>query len=210
MKLKRTLVTTAVTSLLASFALAQTLRRPLLRSGTGSRASAVLGQHRCRQFLYLSRPQSVGLQAGTANRCRLRALERLLYRHLGLQHPLAEGLRHQQRQRRDRPLRGVQGRSRPDRLRRRRAAVLLHRLCRPGATKPDTTELYVAGTFKMFTLKYSHVVSKSIFGVANSRNSGYLDLTGTFPIMDNLTLTARGAPDCQEHRRRRHLHRRQA
>jgi len=60
----------------------------------------------------------------------------------------------------------------------------------PGATKPDTTELYVAGTFKMFTLKYSHVVSKSIFGVANSRNSGYLDLTGTFPIMDNLTLTA--------------------
>lgn len=60
----------------------------------------------------------------------------------------------------------------------------------PGATKPDTTELYVAGTFKMFTLKYSHVVSKSIFGVANARNSGYFDLTGTFPLMDNLSLTA--------------------
>ncbi len=59
-----------------------------------------------------------------------------------------------------------------------------------GATKPDTTELYVAGTFKMFTLKYSHTVSKSIFGVANARNSGYFDLTGTFPLMDNLTLTA--------------------
>ena len=52
----------------------------------------------------------------------------------------------------------------------------------------DTTELYVAGTFKMFTLKYSHVVSKSIFGVANSRNSGCLDRH--LPIMDNLTLTA--------------------
>ena len=85
---------------------------------------------------------------------------------------------------------GYKGRSRTDRLRRRRAAVLLHRFRCAGATKPDTTELYVAGTFKMFTLKYSHVVSKSIFGVANSRNSGYLDLTGTFPIMDNLTLTA--------------------
>ncbi len=32
----------------------------------------------------------------------------------------------------------------------------------PGAIKANTTELYVAGTFQMFTLKYSHVVSKSL------------------------------------------------
>jgi len=60
----------------------------------------------------------------------------------------------------------------------------------PGAVRANTTELYVAGTFKMFTLKYSHVVSKDTFGTPNTRGSGYIDLTGTFPLMDNLTLTA--------------------
>lgn len=60
----------------------------------------------------------------------------------------------------------------------------------PGAVRANTTELYVAGTYKMFTLKYSHVVSKDTFGTPNTRGSGYIDLTGTFPLMDNLTLTA--------------------
>lgn len=57
-----------------------------------------------------------------------------------------------------------------------------------GATAADTTELYVAGTYKMFTLKYSHVVSKAIFATPNSRNSGYLDLSAALPLMDNLSL----------------------
>lgn len=59
-----------------------------------------------------------------------------------------------------------------------------------GATRGDTTELYVAGTYKMFTLKYSHTVSPSIFAIANARNSYYLELNGSFPLMDNLNLNA--------------------
>ena len=59
-----------------------------------------------------------------------------------------------------------------------------------GAIRANTTELYVAGTFQMFTLKYSHVVSNGTFGTANTKNSGYFDLSATFPIMDNLALNA--------------------
>jgi len=53
----------------------------------------------------------------------------------------------------------------------------------PGATKPDTTELYVAGTFKMFTLKYSHALT-NLFGFADSKGSGYLDLSANFDLGD--------------------------
>ena len=59
-----------------------------------------------------------------------------------------------------------------------------------GSVRANTTELYMAGTFKMFTLKYSHVISKSIFGVANAKNSGYFDLSATFPVTDALTINA--------------------
>ena len=58
----------------------------------------------------------------------------------------------------------------------------------PGSIKANTTEVYVAGTYQMFTLKYSHVVSKGIFAVPNAKNSGYFDLSATFPILDNLAL----------------------
>lgn len=58
----------------------------------------------------------------------------------------------------------------------------------PGAIKANTTEVYVAGTYEMFTLKYSHVVSKGIFGVAGAKNSSYLELNATFPLMENLAL----------------------
>jgi uncharacterized protein (TIGR02001 family) len=57
-----------------------------------------------------------------------------------------------------------------------------------GAIRSNTTELYVAGTYEMFTLKYSHVVSKGIFGVDKARNSGYFDLSASFPVMENLAL----------------------
>lgn len=59
-----------------------------------------------------------------------------------------------------------------------------------GAVRANTTELYVAGTVKMFTLKYSHVVSNAIFGVGNAKNSGYFDLSATFPVTDSLTINA--------------------
>jgi uncharacterized protein (TIGR02001 family) len=58
----------------------------------------------------------------------------------------------------------------------------------PGATRGDTTELYVAGTYKMFTAKYSHTVSPSIFAIPNARGSYYVELNGAFPVVDNVTL----------------------
>lgn len=57
-----------------------------------------------------------------------------------------------------------------------------------GATRGDTTEVYVAGTYKMFTAKYSHTVSPSIFAIPNARGSYYLELNAAFPLMDNLNL----------------------
>lgn len=44
---------------------------------------------------------------------------------------------------------------------------------------PDTTELYVAGTWGPATLKYSHAVT-NLFGFADSKNSYYVDLNATF------------------------------
>lgn len=57
-----------------------------------------------------------------------------------------------------------------------------------GATRGETTEVYVAGTYKMFTLKYSHTISPSIFAIANARNSFYVELNAAFPLMSNLNL----------------------
>ena len=56
-------------------------------------------------------------------------------------------------------------------------------------TKPNTTELYVAGSWKWVSLKYSHSVADT-FGIPNSENSWYLDLSANYPITDALTLNA--------------------
>ncbi len=45
----------------------------------------------------------------------------------------------------------------------------------------NTTELYGALTFGPVTAKYSHSVT-NLFGFANSKNSGYLDLSATFDV----------------------------
>ncbi len=45
----------------------------------------------------------------------------------------------------------------------------------------NTDELYGAVTFGPATLKYSHSVS-NLFGFANSKNSGYLDLSASFDL----------------------------
>lgn len=47
--------------------------------------------------------------------------------------------------------------------------------------KADTTEIYGALTFGPVTAKYSHSVS-NLFGNADSKNSGYLDLAATFDL----------------------------
>lgn len=58
-----------------------------------------------------------------------------------------------------------------------------------GATKPDTDEIYIAGTFKEYTLKYSRALS-SLFGTPDSKNTYYLDLTAAWPLPQGMTFTA--------------------
>jgi uncharacterized protein (TIGR02001 family) len=54
---------------------------------------------------------------------------------------------------------------------------------------PDTTEVYLAGTWGPATLKYSHSTT-NLFGFADSEGSGYLDLSATFELpWYGLTLT---------------------
>lgn len=58
-----------------------------------------------------------------------------------------------------------------------------------GFNSPNTLEAYVAGTWKMLTLKYSHSLT-DLFGAVDSRGSGYIDLTGNFELGDGYTLVA--------------------
>lgn len=52
----------------------------------------------------------------------------------------------------------------------------------------NTTELYAALSYAMFTVKYSHSVT-NLFGFADSKGSGYIDLWGTFDLGHGITLT---------------------
>lgn len=56
----------------------------------------------------------------------------------------------------------------------------------------NTTEIYGALSYGPATLKYSHTVSKDYFGwgggTYSGRNTGYIDLSANFPIVDALTL----------------------
>ncbi len=58
-----------------------------------------------------------------------------------------------------------------------------------GFVSPDTLELYVAGSWKMLTLKYSHALG-NLFGFADSRGAGYLDLSGDFDLGSGHRLVA--------------------
>lgn len=46
---------------------------------------------------------------------------------------------------------------------------------------PNTTELYGALTFGPVTAKYSHALTNT-FGLTNSKNSGYLDISASFDL----------------------------
>jgi uncharacterized protein (TIGR02001 family) len=52
-----------------------------------------------------------------------------------------------------------------------------------GTARADTNEIYAGVSWKWLTFKYSHSLGDT-FGVKDSSGSAYLDLTGTFPIMD--------------------------
>jgi len=55
------------------------------------------------------------------------------------------------------------------------------------AVSPNTTEIYGALTYSVATLKYSHSVT-NLFGFADSKNSGYLDLSATFDLGNGFSL----------------------
>ena len=48
-----------------------------------------------------------------------------------------------------------------------------------GFTSPNTTEVYVALSYAIASLKYSHTLSNA-FGIAGTKNSGYLDLSANW------------------------------
>jgi uncharacterized protein (TIGR02001 family) len=52
-----------------------------------------------------------------------------------------------------------------------------------GTEKADTNELYGAVGWKWLTFKYSYSLGDT-FGIKDSKGTDYMDLTGTFPIMD--------------------------
>ena len=67
----------------------------------------------------------------------------------------------------------------------------------------NTTEIYGALTYQWLSLKYSHTVSQDYFGLGEAfqqnvplayrpkgRNTGYLDLSGNYPLVDKLVLNA--------------------
>lgn len=57
----------------------------------------------------------------------------------------------------------------------------------PGQAKPDTSEIYGQLGLGPATLKYSHALT-NLFGFADSKNSGYLDLSANLDAGHGLTL----------------------
>ncbi|NML13807.1 hypothetical protein HHL10_02285 [Azohydromonas sp. G-1-1-14] len=57
----------------------------------------------------------------------------------------------------------------------------------PAFEKADTTEVYGALSFGPVTAKYSHALTDT-FGNPDSKNSHYIDLSGSFEIVDGWTL----------------------
>jgi len=55
------------------------------------------------------------------------------------------------------------------------------------AVSPNTGEIYGALSYEMFTLKYSHSLT-NLFGFADSKQSGYVDLSASFDLGNGLML----------------------
>ena len=58
----------------------------------------------------------------------------------------------------------------------------------PGAVNANTFEVYGALTYGLFTAKYSHSTT-NLFGTANSKNSGYLDLSAAVDLGNGWSVT---------------------
>jgi uncharacterized protein (TIGR02001 family) len=60
----------------------------------------------------------------------------------------------------------------------------------PGFVKADALEVYGALGWKWLTAKLSLSLDDDTFGVPNSKNTYYLDLSANYPVTDKLTLQA--------------------
>src|SRR6185436_14262290 len=60
----------------------------------------------------------------------------------------------------------------------------------PGNSLLNTDEVYAAGTWKWFTLKYSQVVSDRVFGVLDGKGSGYAELNFAYTLPHDIALGA--------------------
>ena len=57
-----------------------------------------------------------------------------------------------------------------------------------GFANANTFEVYGAASYGPMTVKYSRATT-NLFGFVDSKNSGYLDVSGTFEVAEGLTLT---------------------
>ena len=64
----------------------------------------------------------------------------------------------------------------------------LNQISTANYSNPNTTEVYGAGTFGVFTAKYSYSLG-DLFGNINSKGSTYLDLSANLDLGTGLTLT---------------------
>jgi len=60
----------------------------------------------------------------------------------------------------------------------------------PGNSLLNTDEVYAAGTWKWFTLKYSSVISDRIFGVLDGKGSGYAELNFAYTLPQDFAIGA--------------------
>ena len=68
------------------------------------------------------------------------------------------------------------------------------------ATSPNTDELYAGLTYGPFNVKYSHVISDETFGIANSKNSYFLEGNIAWPIPGVAGLSLTGHLGHQEYK----------
>ena len=68
----------------------------------------------------------------------------------------------------------------------------------PGYTLPYTTEAYVALSYGIATLKYSHALT-NLFGFADTKHSGYLDLCANWEFVPTWVLNAHAGRQQVQH-----------
>ena len=60
----------------------------------------------------------------------------------------------------------------------------------PGAGSYNTLEAYIGASWDWFLVKYSHGLRSKYFGVEDAGGSGYLDVTGTYPLSPGFNVIA--------------------